>query len=252
VSQASPVLVVCENAQKAETYGLALIAVGLDPEALRVLTPETIDGDPAPLAATAAGVVLCGGPDVEPWRFGQDPLPNAGLSLMPELDQLEWQVLTVARSARLPVWAICRGLQVLNVFLGGSLWQDLPLQLPGILNHDVPHPHDALAHEIRSTGVSHPFAERLFSESPRVNTRHHQGLKEVAAELAVLATSPDGVIEAVGGASENPGEGWWIRGVQWHPENLTALALQRQLFADFVVAAGQRAERPAVGTGQHA
>lgn len=251
MSQAAPVLVVCENPRKAETYALALTAVGLNPEALRVLTPETIDGDPSSLAAKSAGVVLCGGPDVEPQRFGEDPLPNAGLSLMPELDQLEWQVLAAARSSRLPVWAICRGMQVLNVFLGGSLWQDLPLQVPGILNHDVPHPHDALAHEIRPTGVSHPFAERLFSESPRVNTRHHQGLKEVAAELAVLATSPDGVIEAVGGATVDSAESWWLRGVQWHPENLTALALERQLFADFVVAS-QRAGRPSVGAGQSA
>lgn len=243
-----PILIVCENSRKAETYALALTAAGADPERIVVLTPETVDGEPEPLAERAAGVVLCGGPDVEPERYGEDPLPNAGLSLMPELDRLEWRVLAAAREARTPVWAICRGLQVLNVFLEGSLWQDLPLQLPGILNHDVPHPHDALAHEIRVAAVDHPFAERLAVENPRVNTRHHQGVKRLAPELMVLGTSPDGVVEAVGGKHENAAEGWWLRGVQWHPENLTALELQRQLFVDFVAAVEERIRRLAIAS----
>lgn len=240
MSTPAPVLIVCENVHKADTYALALAAVGFDPERIRVLTPSTVNGDLSELAARSAGVVLCGGPDVEPWRFAEEPLADAGLSLMPELDALEWEVLHIARSTSIPVWAICRGLQVLNVFLSGTLWQDLPLQLPGSLNHDVPEPTDALAHAIRPTGTSHPFAERLFGDNPRVNTRHHQAIKEVAPELRVLATSPDGVVEAVGGATENESEGWWLRGVQWHPENLIALALHRQLFADFVAAVERR------------
>jgi putative glutamine amidotransferase len=240
MSSSAPVLIVCENSRKAETYALALTALGFDPERIRVLTPDTVNGDVPELAARAVGVVLCGGPDVEPWRFGEEPLQEADLSLMPELDELEWSVLEVARSARLPVWAICRGLQVLNVFLSGTLWQDLALQLPGSLNHDVPHPNDALAHEIRPTGCRHPFAERLFGENPRVNTRHHQAVKEVSPALTALATSPDGVVEAVGGATEHETDGWWVRGVQWHPENLTALVLQRQLFADFLAAVARR------------
>lgn len=250
MSNSARILIVCENSRKAETYALALTAAGADPESMAVVTPGTSDADPEALAAQSTGIVLCGGPDVEPERYGEDPLPNAGLSLMPELDRLEWRVLAVARERRIPVWAICRGLQVLNVFLEGSLWQDLPSQLPGILNHDVPHPHDALAHEVRVADVHHPFVERLTVENPRVNTRHHQGIKRLAPELMVLGTSPDGVVEAVGGRSEQVTEAWWLRGVQWHPENLTALELQRQLFVDFVIATRRRAqiERQAAAT----
>lgn len=232
-------VIVCENERKAENYALALRECGAETEELIVVAP----GDAAPaapeltaLVAKASGLVLCGGPDMEPQRFGEEPLPDANLELMPELDALEFAALDGARQGLTPIWAICRGLQVLNVYLGGTLWQDLPLQLPEAGEHDVPHPRDALAHPIRTVREDHRFAARLAGDEVLVNTRHHQALKDVALELTVLAEAPDGVIEAAAAPDVDPREGWWMRGVQWHPENLVALPLQRRLWLDFVEA----------------
>lgn len=236
-----PVVVVCEDRDHAEPYLAALAAGGLDGLEAAVITPPEVE-DADRRVAAAAGVLLCGGPDVEPHRYGEEPLAGVRLSLMPELDRLEWTALEAARNERIPVWAICRGLQTLNVFLGGSLWQDLGTQVPEALQHDVPRPRDALSHTVRPAAAGHPLADRLRraeEESPQVNTRHHQALRRLAPQLTVLATAPDGVIEAVAGPDVDPRDGWWLRGVQWHPENLTAYELQRLLFADFLDAARQ-------------
>lgn len=249
-----PIVVICEDHAHAEPYLAALAAGGLDGLEAAVVTPPEVEDADARVAA-AAGVLLCGGPDVEPQRYGEEPLAGARLSLMPELDRLEWTALEAARSERIPVWAVCRGLQTLNVFLGGSLWQDLGAQVPETLQHDVPRPRDALSHTVRATEAGHPLADRLRRTGetlPQVNTRHHQALRRVAAQLTVLATAPDGVIEAAAGPDVDPRDGWWLRGVQWHPENLTAYELQRLLFADFLDAArrfsalraGSRRSRP--------
>lgn len=250
-----PIVVVCEDRDHAEPYLAALAAGGLDGVEATVITPPEVE-DADRRVAAAAGVLLCGGPDVEPHRYGEEPLAGVRLSLMPELDRLEWAALEAARSERVPVWAICRGLQTLNVFLGGSLWQDLGAQVPEALQHDVPRPRDALSHTVRPAAAGHPLADRLRRAEeapPRVNTRHHQALSRVAPQLTVLASAPDGVIEAAAGAHVDPRDGWWLRGVQWHPENLVAHELQRLLFADFLDAArrfsalgtGSRRTRPA-------
>lgn len=234
------IALVCEDREDAAPYLAALTAGGLDGLQADVITPQEAATEAGRRVAEAAGLVLCGGPDVEPQRYGEEPLPDAGLALLPELDRVEWAALEAARSERVPVWAICRGLQVLNVFLGGSLWQDLGLQVPGILQHDVPRPREALSHTVHAAAVGHPLADRLRRDGetkPRVNSRHHQALRRVAPELTVVATAADGVIEAAAGADVDPRDGWWLRGVQWHPENLIALELQRLLFADFLEAA---------------
>lgn len=242
----APLLIVCERERKAETYALALTACGVEPERIRVVTPETTNGESREVTAAgaeAAGVVLCGGPDIEPWRYDEEPIEDARLSLMPQLDALEWATLEGARSARTPIWAICRGLQILNVFLGGSLWQDLSLQQGGAMEHDVPRPRDALAHTVQVVADGHPLSERLASEAVLVNTRHHQALKRVAPELRILGRAADGVIEAAGGTDMDPRSGWWIYGVQWHPENLIAMPLQMRLWRDFCEAAKRHCDR---------
>ncbi|MGH9381406.1 MAG: gamma-glutamyl-gamma-aminobutyrate hydrolase family protein [Thermoanaerobaculia bacterium] len=233
------IAMVCEDREHAEPYLAALAAGGLDGLQADVITPQEAEGA-GRRVVEAAGVVLCGGPDVEPQRYGEEPLHDAGLKLLPELDRVEWEALEAARGERVPVWAICRGLQVLNVFLGGSLWQDLGVQVPGALRHDLKGPRDALSHTVHAAAVGHPLADRLRRDGetkPQVNTRHHQALRRVAPELTVLATAADGVVEAAAGADVDPRDGWWLRGVQWHPENLVALELQRLLFADFLAAA---------------
>lgn len=246
-----PVVLVCEDRAHAEPYLAALAAGGLDGRPAEVITPPDAE-DADRRVAAAAGVLLCGGPDLEPQRYGEEPLAGVRLSLMPELDRLEWTALQAAQSARVPVWAICRGLQTLNVFLGGSLWQDLEAQVPGALQHEVPQPRDALSHTVRAKAAGHPLADRLRHAQeapPRVNTRHHQALRRVAPQLTVLATAPDGVVEAAAGADVDPRDGWWLRGVQWHPENLVAHELQRLLFVDFLDAARRYSEARA-GSGR--
>jgi putative glutamine amidotransferase len=172
--------------------------------------------------------------DVEPERYGEAPLPYARLETAPGRDALEWDLLDFARERNLPVWGVCRGLQVLNVYLGGSLWQDLPTQLPSQINHSQTVTRDLLAHTVEVAVPDAPIAERLTRDIPLVNSRHHQAVKRLADGLVPVALSPDGLVEA---AVLDRGD-WWVRGVQWHPENLIALEQQRSLWLDFVEAAG--------------
>lgn len=207
-------------------YVEALKAVGVSADVIRVVTPE----QPVPELCFARGLVLCGGVDVVPARYGEETLPDANVETFPERDDLEWGLLDAARAAQVPVWAICRGLQVLNVWLGGSLWQDLPTQRPSGVEHSVNEPKDLLAHAVRVLDPGAPIAERLTGDGPLVNSRHHQAVKRLAHGLVPVAESPDGLIEAAVLADS----GWWVRAVQWHPENLIALDPQRALWTDFV------------------
>lgn len=220
------ILLSASSEERTLPYLEALRAVGFSAEDLRVLTPEE-RGTTGELVARAAGLVLCGGVDVDPARYGEEIL-NDTVEIFAERDELEWELLTAARSARVPVWAVCRGVQVLNVFLGGSLWQDLPAQLPSEIDHSVSEPKDALAHPVEVLRSETGLGDLLSREAPQVNSRHHQAIKALGEGLIPVARSADGVLEAV----ELPGE-WWVRGVQWHPENLIALPQQRALWEDF-------------------
>jgi putative glutamine amidotransferase len=235
VSESSdPRLVVCvESRAKAGTYVEALKAVGAASERLQVITPENATGDLERTGADCAGLLLCGGPDMEPWRYGEEPRPDADLSLMPELDQIEWDLLTGAAAGRKPVWAVCRGLQTVNVFLGGSLWQDIPSQLGGAVTHSVAAPLDAMAHPVEGAPHDDPWADRLTRHSLAVNSRHHQALRRLGRGVSTVARSPDGVVEAAVVQRED----WWVKGVQWHPEDLLHQPIQRQLWRDFLDAA---------------
>ncbi len=229
-----PILVVCEDRAHLPPYMAALRAGGLDGEALVPLVPENEPSGVRELARRAAGLVLGGGPDIQPWRYGETPLAAAQLDLLPALDTLEWDALAGAREARVPVWAVCRGLQALNVFFGGTLYQDIPLQVPGAVDHGVMEPLDALVHEILVAAAAGAFARLLRSGPTRVNSRHHQAISSLAADLAAVAQAPDGLVEAAAGRFDD----WWVRGVQWHPEDLLDHPLHRTLWQDFAAAAG--------------
>jgi putative glutamine amidotransferase len=253
------VLVSATTEQKAAPYVAALTAAGVPGESIRVIIPAgTAAAKTGDLAAGAAGLVLCGGADVDPRRYGEETLPGAGVEPLPERDALEWELLAAARERRLPVWAICRGFQVLNVFFGGSLWQDLPLQRPTAVVHDPDEtPHDQPIHALRVLAPETPLGARLAAAgpAPRVNSRHHQGVKRLGDGLLAVAAAEDGLIEAAvltGGPAEPAaagtpgtatadGDAWWVRGVEWHPENLLALPEQLALWHDF--AAALRARR---------
>lgn len=233
------IVVTCEGAHKAPPYLEALSAAGFADADLRLVLPgETADW--RRLGAEADGVLLCGGPDVEPWRYDAEPLPEAGLDLLPALDEIELGVLAGAREAARPALCICRGLQVANVFLGGTLYQDLALERPGPVPHQVMQPKDALAHEARVAKVAHPLADLLGGEPLPVNSRHHQAIRDLGEGLEVIATAPDGVVEAVARSQEaRERDGWWLEAVQWHPENLLAHDRHRALFARFAAVVGR-------------
>ncbi|HEV3073345.1 MAG TPA: gamma-glutamyl-gamma-aminobutyrate hydrolase family protein [Thermoanaerobaculia bacterium] len=276
-SMSGAVLVSATTDKKAEPYVAALVVAGVPGESIRVVASAAIFGTgatgttaaaaaAAELAAGAAGLVLCGGADVDPRRYGEEPLPGAGVEALPERDALEWELLAAARERRLPVWAVCRGFQVLNVFFGGSLWQDLPLQRPTAVVHDPDEaPHELQVHALRVLAPEAPIGERLAAAgpAPRVNSRHHQGVKRLGDGLLAVAAAEDGLIEAAvlgggpGGSSTAgaagaavtagvgaaEGDGWWVRGVEWHPENLLALPEQLALWHDFAAALAARRDQ---------
>jgi putative glutamine amidotransferase len=233
---AGPIVVSCSNPEKVKTYVAALSAAGVAED--RIRTVFAGDEGAAEAAARAAGLVLCGGSDVDPRRYGEAPLADARLDLAPLRDAFEWDLLTAARAARTPTFGVCRGFQTINVFLGGSLYQDLELQRPSSVDHEVYPPLDVIAHTVRAQPSELPLAGLLSSrEEVEVNSRHHQGIKRLAPVLTATAHAADGLVEAV---ALPPAEGWWLAAVEWHPENLVGShALQRALWEEFVTAAAR-------------
>lgn len=180
------------------------------------------------------GVVLGGGCDVDPARYGEALREGAKVEVDPERDVLDFGLFDAARRAGTPVLAICRGLQVVNVALGGTLVQDLPSQRPSPLVHDtlgkdkVRREHAVAV--VPGTRLAGLVAPTPPTELP-VNSRHHQAVARPAVGLVLAATSADGLVEAAEAAPGQP----WLLGVQWHPENLAQAGDEpsRRLFADF-------------------
>ena len=185
------------------------------------------------------GVLLTGGDDVAPARYNEEAHPTV-VHVAPERDEFEIALVLEARKRGLPILAICRGIQGLNVALGGTLIQDIASQVPGALDHRLaipPHQPFELAHEVwveRDSLLASLLRERLVDgDSCEVNSRHHQAVRTLAAGLRVTATAPDGIIEAI----EDPAAKFCL-GVQWHPENFWRTGEFRALFEGFLAAAG--------------
>lgn len=229
---AAQVLLCIESEREAKEYCEALLAAGLPASRLALLTPGAGNGELGSLAARAAGLVLAGGPDIHPRHFGEEPLEGANLRINEALDELELELLAGARAGRTPVWAICKGMQTANVYLGGDLYQDLGLQYPGVGEHIFEEPLDHPAHGLERIDPASPFADALARHGLPVNSRHHQAVRELAPGLRGVAWAPDGVLESF----EWAGGDWWLKGVQWHPENLTAMPCQLELWRQFLSA----------------
>jgi len=242
------IIVCCESKIKAAPYLRALVVVGIPEEQLLVVTPENSDGGLQHLGAQVAGLVLCGGPDLAPDRYGEEARDDADLSVMPELDEVDLDLLSGAEDGLTPVWAICRGMQVVNVFQGGTLWQDLPTDFDEALEHHPEGPHDAVVHAIEVLSETDSISDRLAGDDVQVNSRHHQAVKDLGTDVQALAQSPDGVVEVLALRSEK----WWVKGVQWHPENLLHLDVQRELWRDFLEATkienSEKSKKPAAPT----
>lgn len=189
------------------------------------------------------GLMLTGGDDVAPARYGEETHPSV-VQVAPERDEFEIGLVREARRRELPILAICRGLQVLNVAAGGTLIQDIASQVTGALEHKqaLPSKQTAdhpFAHEVwleKDSLLAKLMRERLTDgDSVEVNSRHHQAVNKVAEGFDVSATAPDGVIEAI----EDPRARFCL-GVQWHPENFWRTGEFRPLFEGFVDAANKR------------
>ncbi|MBM7866124.1 gamma-glutamyl-gamma-aminobutyrate hydrolase family protein [Heliobacterium gestii] len=161
----------------------------------------------------AHGIVLSGGGDIDPTRYGQQPHAALG-EVDPERDALEFALIAEALRRQLPVLAVCRGMQVLNVALGGTLIQDIPNQRPMALRHQQKAPRWYLSHAIEVAGGSY-LREIYPAGYGRVNSFHHQAVDRVGRDLRPVAAAPDGIIEAL----EGIGAGF-VLAVQWHPEDL--------------------------------
>lgn len=189
------------------------------------------DEDPRAIVERVDGILLTGGGDIDPALYGATP-HSTYVAAEPGRDAFEIALVHAATAARTPIFAICRGMQVLNVALGGDLVQDIPTEVNGALHHDVHEPRFAIAHEVwisKGSRLLTLMQDKLEdAESCPVNSRHHQAVRHAAPGLDVVATAPDGVIEAV----ERPGS--FCLGVQWHPENFWRTGEFRPLFEGFV------------------
>lgn len=213
------------------TYLRALEAAGAVPLLIH-LTDELVVV--RALYALCDGILLPGGDDVDPAHFGEERHPQLG-AVDAQRDAVELALARWCREDQKPLLGICRGVQVLNVAFGGSLWQDIPAQLPDRLDHRHNthlRQYDVPGHDLQLEPDSW-LAEHLDAGELMANTMHHQALKDVAPGLRVVGRAPDGIIEAV----EGTGEGF-IVGVQCHPEHLWKAAEPRWLrfFEGFVAA----------------
>ena len=222
-----------------ETYVQALVLAGANP----LLIPSGLPDDVLRgLVQRLDGILFSGGGDIEPQRYGAEDHPSLSY-VDPDRDSVEFFLLEKTLQKSLPFLAICRGIQVLNVGLGGTLYVDIPSQIPDALKHNYNPgeiPLDYLAHEVQVVKGSR-LAEIMGISTVEVNSTHHQAIKDLAPGLRPVAYAPDELIEAV----ELNGYGFGL-GVQWHPERLVAHAPMLALFRGFVEAAEGRSETDAM------
>lgn len=209
------------------SYLRALESAGLVP----VVVPPLHQADRAEhLLRVMDGLLLTGGEDIDPAQYAERPHARLG-RVCAARDHTEIALVAAARRMGRPTLAICRGMQLLNVALGGTLIQDLPSQRPSDIAHDPDGDRSARVHSVLVEPGSRAAAA-LGAERIVVNSFHHQALDRVAPGLRVTGKAVDGVIEAVETPADHP---WWAVGVQWHPEELveTPEAWDRALFAAF-------------------
>ncbi len=211
-----------------EAYVRALQSVGLVPI---VIPPSLSPDDARAVIARVSGVVLSGGEDLDPALYGAARHPATQKSKAAR-DATEVSLVEAARDARCPLLGICRGLQLLNVALGGTLVQDLGMLRPSEIAHAL---ESSRMHRVH--GVTVLSGSRLAAATGdlviEVNSFHHQGVDQLAPSLRATAYAPDGVVEAVETTDD-----WWTLAVQWHPEELQqdAKPWDRALFQAFAQA----------------
>ena len=206
-------------------YAEALEAAGGEAVILDVAAPEATNA----AFSSIEGLMLTGGADVDPALYGETPDPDANVRIRPQRDAVELPLIRAALDRDLPILAICRGMQALNVVMGGGLVQDLP-------GHKSPDPNVAVKHEVFIPPGARMTAILGFGGLMKVNSLHHQGINwaHKAPDVLVSAYSlKDGIIEAIESTHHR-----WVVGVQWHPERRDELPkVFQNLFLKFVLAA---------------
>ena len=225
----APTTIAVAPARKMDDYREALRLAG-------IASHELVIDDDAPDAVVTrhAGLMLLGGGDVDPALYGETPHEKTEIVPAPR-DAYEIALVKAAIARDLPIFAICRGIQLLNVALGGSLVQDIPTQVLQHLDHHPGGAPSMIGHYVEVTPGT-TLAALLDGELERdgfcaVNSRHHQALKKVADDLKVTASSVDGVIEGV----ERPASRFCVA-VQWHPESFWQSGRFQGLFRGFLAA----------------
>jgi putative glutamine amidotransferase len=199
------------------------------------LPPQLDDRALAEISTRLDGLLLTGGGDIDPSAFGEPPHPTL-YEVAPARDRLELTLVRRCMSEGKPILAICRGIQLLNVALGGSLYQDVASDPGTAITHDQTGPRDQLAHPVKVVSGSF-LAQVVERDELLVNSMHHQAVKSLGNGLVAVAYAPDQIIEGV--EMEDAGPRRFVLGVQWHPEELTQKdPAARALFAAFVEASG--------------
>ncbi|MDX2127887.1 MAG: gamma-glutamyl-gamma-aminobutyrate hydrolase family protein [Chloroherpetonaceae bacterium] len=169
---------------------------------------------------TADAIVFTGGLDVEPARFGRNDdknvLKDLDVEIHPERDQMEWELAETALEKKLPILGICRGLQLINVVMGGTLYLDIQKEGATEISHKKISNDTSGFHGTKLLRQSGLFELIREESTDNLTTRHHQAIRDVAPELKAVAFSPDGIIEAA--ESKDPARDIWL--VQWHPERM--------------------------------
>jgi putative glutamine amidotransferase len=220
-----------------QRYVLALTNAGAIPWLIPLIDDDTLREAYERLDA----VFLPGGADIDPVSYGQPPHALCDTTDR-ERDRVELALARWAIEDHRPVLGVCRGMQLINLAAGGTLYQDIAKQRPGSIKHDYfpfggsSFRRDYLAHEV-GVSVGSRLAEVFGAGVMRVNSMHHQGVRALGHDLAATATAEDGLIEGLEGRN-----GGYVVGVQWHPEALTDHhPAARRLFEDFVsVASAER------------
>jgi len=219
--------------EKLEPYISSLRAAGAEPVVLSLgLAPEHL----GKIASTLDAVLLTGSPaDVDPSRF-RAARHSATADPDQHRERTDWALLEHAFAEQKPVLAICYGIQSLNVFLHGTLVQDIPSELSTPIAHETENdePAPEVFHPTHIDADSKLSRMRGASQEVRVNSSHHQSVLEPGRDLRIVSRAPDGVVEAV----EWTGDNNWVFGVQWHPERMSSGdPLAQSLFHEFVQAA---------------
>ena len=215
-----------------QAYVDAVRGAGLVP----LVVPPLSEPELAGVVEAVQGIVLTGGEDVDPRVFGASPHPRTQEPHR-ERDRCEIALARLAHDMRIPTLAICRGMQIMNVALGGTLIQDIPSERPSDIDHDRSADRRMRVHDVRVDSDS-KLARAMGGSDVTVNSSHHQAVDRVPSVLRVAARAPDGIIEG----AEWTGDDWWMLAVQWHPEELVGDGKEwdRRLFGEFAAAVNER------------